>query len=222
MKVDFERINKLTEREMAVYLRKAKKSGYVCPRCGNGTGKKGYGIKPRYWKGKLRWKCFSCNEDYSNVDILAAEWGIRAEEAVRRMKSSQDFSSSRDKNVKFKAAVQEEKAQRNYAEFYKNVGEKISGEFGAIRALPMEFLAKAKAGIATTEILKEVGEGVPAGSKILILPYNESHFFMRGLNNDVKRGNTGGKASEIYNPLNAFENEEIFVVEGQIDSLSIM
>ena len=219
---EYAQVNSLSETEIAAYLRKAEKSGYVCPECGSGSHEHGTGIKPREWKGKMRWKCFSCGKDYSNVDILSAEWKVSAEEAVRRMMSDKDFSFSRDKNVKFESTVEKENPQRDYAEFYKNAEEKLAEEVGEIRALPVEFLAAAKAGIATAEMLKAEGEGVPVGGKYLILPYNANHFFMRGLNNDVKRGNKGGKASEIYNPLNVLEEETVFVVEGQIDALSIM
>lgn len=222
MKEEYERVNGLSEREIAIHLRKAKKSGYVCPKCGSGSREHGTGIKAREWKGNWRWKCFSCGEDYSNVDILSAEWKVEAAEVVKRLREGNTFSTFRDKNVKNKSDVREENPQRDYTEFYKNAEEKLGEEGGAIRSLPVEFLRLAKAGIATAEMLKEVGEVVPKGGKYLILPYNESHFFMRGLNNEVKRGNTGGRGREIYNPLNAFSSTLVFVVEGQIDCLSVM
>ena len=86
---------------------------YVCPKCGNGTGKTGDGIKPRInSKGKTRWKCFGrCATDFSNFDLAAATLGLDSEretvESARRLKeifglSSDDetFSSSKEKSVR--------------------------------------------------------------------------------------------------------------------------
>ena len=216
----FDHVNNLSESVIAVHLRKAEKSGYVCPKCGSGSHEHGTGIKPREWKGKIRWKCFSCGEDYSNVDILVEEWGVKGKEIAKRL--AREFNFSFPKEQVTTELLTAKIPHRDYTEFYKKAAEKFAEESGEIRALPVEFLCKVNAGIATAEMLKAEGEGVPIGGKYLILPYNANHFFMRGLNNEVKRGNTGGRGREIYNPLNAFSSSQVFVVEGQIDALSIM
>lgn len=225
----FEEINNLNEQEIAVFLTAAKRSGYVCPKCKNGTGDSGTGITSYEFGGKLRWKCYKCGENFSNVDLLAAEWGIDAGKAegsaemeVRYRANSTFSPSTRDFTSNDKVAPSKVE-ERDYSEFYKQAQKRLESVSGEIRGLPIEYLSKVKAGIATAADLKAVGENVPPKGRYLILPYNKSHFFMRSLDNDsVKRGNTGGKAGELYNPLNALESSTVFVTEGQIDSLSVM
>ena len=41
---------------------------FLCPDCGNGSGKSGDGIKQTKLKGKLVWHCYRCGGHWSNVD----------------------------------------------------------------------------------------------------------------------------------------------------------
>ena len=85
---------------------------YICPLCGNGTGKDGDGIRPRISRGRVRWKCHKCGVDFSNVDLAAATLGLNVEnetgEAIRQVKklfgvydeSDNNFSFSRGKSAR--------------------------------------------------------------------------------------------------------------------------
>ena len=96
---------------------------WVCPICGNGScgdprHGHGDGIKPRNSKGRVRWKCFKCDTDFSNVDLAAATFNIDAEqnpaEAAKRLAAEfgldndRAFSSSRKQssNVVIRDGVQ--------------------------------------------------------------------------------------------------------------------
>ena len=83
----FDEINSLSAeailRRIQLPLAKDGKS-YVCPLCENGaTGDPrhghGDGIKPRNSKGRVRWKCHKCGEDFSNFDLVAATLGLNPE-----------------------------------------------------------------------------------------------------------------------------------------------
>ena len=48
--------------------------GYVCPKCGNGTGRKGNGL--HFKTGELLLKCFSCGESFDPLGALQASEGL--------------------------------------------------------------------------------------------------------------------------------------------------
>ena len=63
------------------FLSPAKKSGFICPKCGSGSGQKGTGIEVNK-EGKdkddhPRYKCFACNEVYGDIiDLYKLYTGI--------------------------------------------------------------------------------------------------------------------------------------------------
>ena len=66
------------------FTQKAKNGGYVCPVCGNGTGKDGTGIK--LIKGQtFRYKCFKCGTSGDVINFYAAEHHISNAEALRQV-----------------------------------------------------------------------------------------------------------------------------------------
>ena len=77
---------------------------HVCPICGNGTRGNprqghGIGIRPRInSKGRVRWKCHSCDKDFSNFDLMAATLSLYAEsytaETVRHVAEHFGLSES--------------------------------------------------------------------------------------------------------------------------------
>ena len=76
----FDEVNSLPEAVIAQRLglstaRDGK--SFVCPECGNGTGKTGDGIKQTKLKGKLVWHCYRCGGHWSNVDLIGVTEGIR-------------------------------------------------------------------------------------------------------------------------------------------------
>lgn len=87
----FEEFNKLSADDVLskIELDVAKDGkSYVCPKCGHGKG--GDGIRPRMTnKGQTRYKCFGCDEDFSNYDLACAALGLNADDraaAVRELK----------------------------------------------------------------------------------------------------------------------------------------
>lgn len=110
---------------------------------------------------------------------------------------------------------------KNYAELYRSAKlglKKFFKKYKSWRGLEIEDLEKVGAGIATAEELKKCDEKVP--SECFIFPFNENHFFMRSVEENLKRGNTGG-SKEIYDLLVEKNCREIIAVEGIIDCLSI-
>lgn len=49
---------------------------YNCIFCTNGTGKHGHGLTPNSVNGAYLWHCFSCDEGYDNITIVAKYYGL--------------------------------------------------------------------------------------------------------------------------------------------------
>lgn len=63
------------------FTRKARDGGYVCPVCGNGSGKDGTGVL--LIKGQtFRYKCFKCGTSGDVINFYAAEHNLSNKEAI--------------------------------------------------------------------------------------------------------------------------------------------
>ena len=59
------------------FLRRANKSGYVCPFCGNGEGEDGTGIEEHAESnGVYTYHCFKCSESFDNIRIFASAYNL--------------------------------------------------------------------------------------------------------------------------------------------------
>ena len=76
----FDEVNSLPEaiiaRRLGLSSARDGKS-FICPECGNGSGKTGDGVKQSKLKGKLVWHCYRCGGHWSNVDLIGVVEGIR-------------------------------------------------------------------------------------------------------------------------------------------------
>ena len=63
------------------FTQKARNGGYICPVCGNGSGKDGTGVK--LIKGQtFRFKCFKCGTSGDVINFYAAEHHISNADAI--------------------------------------------------------------------------------------------------------------------------------------------
>ena len=240
MSTIFEEIKRLTPQELenAGVLKRASKIGWVCPVCGNGNGKSGDGLSVKEYNWGYNYCCFGkCGgKNYTAVDLIEQYYGLKEMSEVAKIAKERfnvsDFSTFNEENKKVAdpiavKATEKNKLTRNYSKFYQlaqnQLAKFIESTGGKIRGLKIEDWREIGAGIATAANLKAVGENVPASSRCLILPYNEHRFFMRSISDNpkVKRGNTGGEKTEIYNPYKANFDKAVFVVEGEIDCASV-
>lgn len=66
------------------FTQEAKKGGYVCPVCGNGSGSDGTGVK--LIKGQsFRYKCFKCDTSGDVINFYAAEHHVSNIEAIAQV-----------------------------------------------------------------------------------------------------------------------------------------
>ena len=235
----FDRINEITPRELesAGIITAARKSGYVCPACNNGTGDSGTGMN--VIPNTNRFKCHKCQkpkESFSAVDLIMLRYGYNQSEMSKVAEKAKELFNVSD-NTTFQrenkkvdapmtAQATKETSKKDYTEFYQLVQNQLAGFLeetgGKFRGLTYEDLKAVGAGIATAADLKSVGENIPAGAKCLILPFDKSRFYMRSISDNpkIKRGNTGGGKEKIYNPYD-IDFADFYVVEGEIDAISI-
>ena len=59
------------------FLEKAKRTGWICPYCGNGSGANGDGIvKDAKDPSKTHYKCFVCGQYVDIIDLVGQYYGI--------------------------------------------------------------------------------------------------------------------------------------------------
>ncbi|MBQ3443277.1 MAG: hypothetical protein IJG33_08535 [Selenomonadaceae bacterium] len=64
---------------------------FLCPDCGNGSGKTGDGIKQTKLKGKLVWHCYRCGGHWSNVDLVALVEGISPSDTAKLVRRLEEI-----------------------------------------------------------------------------------------------------------------------------------
>jgi replicative DNA helicase len=83
----FDQVNSLPEdvivRRLSLAFARDGKS-FICPECGNGSGKTGDGIKQSKFKGKFVWHCYRCDGHWSNADLIGMVEGIREQAELAR------------------------------------------------------------------------------------------------------------------------------------------
>lgn len=227
----FEQINEITpnELESSGVLEKARSSGWVCPNCGNGNGESGTGLNLIPNTNKL--KCHVCGAAFSAFDVIAAKYGYdgatkegRAatiEEAKKLFGWLDDSTSFKGhERKKVTAPMGEQVPRKNFDKPKTNFSGEyvkwracldgfINSQGGSYRGLPLEFLKKHGAGYN------------PQNGGWLILPYDDFHYFQRAISASEKnpKRHNGGKG--IYNISAISTKIPNFMVEGEIDALSI-
>lgn len=90
----FDEVNSLPEtvitRRLGLSTARDGKS-FICPECGNGSGKTGDGIKQTKLKGKLVWHCYRCDGHWSNVDLVAQVEGISTSDSAELAKKLEEL-----------------------------------------------------------------------------------------------------------------------------------
>lgn len=227
----------------AEYLRPAKKHGtYICPLCGNGTGSTGDGITVK--TGKTHLKCFKCGFGGDLIDLYQQEHGATMPEAFAAL--CKRFNIAVDDHtaapVKTRPAPTSApttggaEAQADYKTYFMECGERITDraalEYLSFRGISLETAARHGLGFdpawRSPQAVKN-GRNPPTSPR-LIIPTSGSSYLAR----DTRRELTEQEkrfakmkegAVQIFNPAaltRAAGNDPVFIVEGEIDALSII
>lgn len=215
---------------------------YVCPNCGH--GKNGDGIRPRVnSKGQTRWKCHGkCGTNFSNFDLAGAVLGLNPEydkaELTRRLKElfglDDDKQSARsDKkisgSVKTMANEQATVKPKDFSGLYEfcrdNLAKFLAEQGGSYRAIKEATFAKY--GVEVHNDFEFDVDGDKVKLPTLIIPYvkgttvDNGHFVARSISDTVKAFSQHGQAAPLYEPLPVNVDLPNFIVESELDALSV-
>ena len=222
------------KRRYADYLQPAKKHGtYICPLCKNGTGSTGDGITVK--PGTTHLKCFKCSFGGDLIDLYQREHGATMPEAFAAL--CERFNIAVDDHTAAPVKTQPAptsapatggaEAQAEYKVYFIECGERLTDraalEYLSFRGISLETAAQYGLGF------DPAGRNPPTSPR-LIIPTSASSYLAR----DTRRELTEQErrfakmkegAAQLFNPdalTRAAENAPVFIVEGEIDALSII
>ena len=216
------------------FLSRARKRGFVCPRCGNGTGSSGDGIVKNPRDG--RYHCFKCGEVGGDIfDLIGAAFDIpdfngQFNKAAEIYNVSVDKyrgePSSRERNAP--AAANEKAARDSDVSLYlescrKNVK---NTSFFADRGLSEDTVLRFGLGFDP-----EFSEGTGGRAwKAAVFPVSGESYEVRNTEVPPDSGTSGGDKyrkhgrAAVFNlsPEMLSDSAPLFVCEGIMDALSII
>lgn len=218
--------------------KKGNKKAFVCPLCGSGTGKSGTGAFTITPEGNS-WKCFACDKGGDTLDLIGYVEGIddynskltRAGELFNLDidMATEYQNQSKNGQVADTHSSIHTSVDGNYIEFYKKANSNIGNTtYAKDRGLSDSILSRFKIGFVEDWKHPNAPENV-TGSPRLIIPVTQTSYLARDTRKDIPEyqkqyAKTKVGGSNIFNGRALIEHGDrpIFVVEGEIDALSIM
>lgn len=214
------------------FTQKSKNGDYICPVCGNGSGKDGTGI--RLIKGQtFRYKCFKCGTSGDVINFYAAEHNISNIDAIPQVFELYGLEFSQKRIKKFSSQVQTSVDK----EFLQTQIEKevIAQDIVNANAHLHETDYFSKRGISqkvTEEYScgyiekwvhpKKRGEQKKYPSPRVIIPTSSESYVARSTDgNKIPKMKAG--ETHIFNlDILKTSNQNVVIVEGEFDALSII
>ncbi len=221
------------------HSRKGNKKAYICPLCSSGTGRNATGAFTITTDGNS-WKCFACDKGGDTLDLIGYVEGIddynskltRAGELFNmtidvpaREHQNQDKTAQ---NTDTRNSIHTP-TSGNYLAFYKQANDNIQAtNYPEKRGLSKAILDRFKIGYVENWKHPNAPENV-TGSPRLIIPVTQTSYLARDTRDNIPdyqkqyaKAKVGG--SDIFNGRAFIDDldKPIFIVEGEIDALSIM
>lgn len=230
------------------YLQKSKRGQYICPFCGSGTGHNQSGALT-YYKNTNTVYCHACgrsgdsldliqiaeNVDYNRaLEIGADKLGLNYAPTSPINGPQSDSKASKDKYIKEAEKTAQNGAERptganDFSEYYRECAKRLQESKAAISYLTARGISPdtaAACGVGFDPAADPADSGHKAAR--LILPTSRSHYVGRSIDPATPKAysklNPKGGSPGIFNAkaLYAQEIQEIFVVEGAFDALSVI
>lgn len=219
---------------------KGNRKAYVCPICGSGTGRNKTGAFT-ITKDGLKWKCFACDrggdtldligyvediDDYSAKVTRAAELFNLDIEAPAEYQKQDKTAQNTDTHINIQIDAN---TQANYATLYSEAHKRIKEtDYPKKRGLSDEVLEQFHIGYIAEWRHPKAPESVPTSPR-LIIPVTQTSYLARDTRDNIpdyqkQYAKTKVGGSDIFNGIAFTQNADqpIFIVEGEIDALSIM
>lgn len=218
--------------------KKGNKKAFVCPLCGSGTGKSGTGAFTITPEGNS-WKCFACDKGGDTLDLIGYVEGIddynsKLTRAGELFNLDIDMATEYQNQSKSGQVADTHNSihtsvDGDYIEFYKKANSNIGNTtYAKDRGLSDSILSRFKIGFVEDWKHPNAPENV-TGSPRLIIPVTQTSYLARDTRKDIPEyqkqyAKTKVGGSNIFNGRAFIEHGDrpIFVVEGEIDALSIM
>ncbi|HEL1073952.1 TPA: toprim domain-containing protein [Streptococcus equi subsp. zooepidemicus] len=230
--------NRLTQyvEDLTEHSRKGNHKGYNCPICGSGNGKNKTGAFS-ITKDGLRWKCFACDRGGDIFDLIGFVEKIdgfnnqlkRASELFNIPFESFSLDRVTFSNKELKGKNMSNKDEKDYFDYFQEAHNNLNKtDYAHKRGLSNEVLKRFMIGYDENWRYPGVPDNVHRSPR-LIIPITKSSYFARDTREKIPESQQNfskmkvGK-SNIFNgkALKKHLNKPIFVVEGEIDALSIM
>ena len=220
---------------------KGNRRAYVCPLCGSGTGRNKTGAFTITPDG-LSWKCFVCHKGGDTLDLIGYvedidDYSAKVTRAGELFNLDIDIEAPVEyqkqdrtaQNTHINTSMHDKDTKTNYHYFYEEARKHIEKtDYPKKRGLSEAILDRFNIGYVENWKHPNAPESV-TGSPRLIIPVTQTSYLARDTRDNIpdnqkqySKLKVGG--SNIYNSI-AFTNnadKPIFIVEGEIDALSIM
>lgn len=228
-----------------IYFRQeARKGGYVCPVCGNGSGKDGTGVK--LVKGQtFRYKCFKCGTSGDVINFYATERNISNAEALLGIFTLYGLGFDMPPSEQIKASKGYPRISATPQNFVSEEAE--FAETLKIADIIAEDIATASENLAKTDYFEKRGisrstaEKYNCGyltkwvhpkrrsetkvypSKRVIIPTGKESYVARAVDDNNALPKMKAGETQLFN-VEVLETSEqnVVVVEGEFDALSVI
>lgn len=212
---------------------KGNRKAYVCPICGSGTGRNKTGAFT-ITKDGLKWKCFACDKGGDTLDLIGYVEGID-DYSAKVTRAAELFNLDIEAPAEYQNQDTQSnmhtdtKTETNYIDFYKQANKNIQDtNYPEKRGLSKAILDRFKIGYVENWKTPNAPENV-TGSPRLIIPVTQTSYLARDTRENIpdyqeKYAKTKVGGSDIFNGRAFIDDldKPIFIVEGEIDALSIM
>ena len=215
------------------HSRKGNKKAYVCPICGSGTGRNKTGAFT-ITKDGLKWKCFACDRGGDTLDLIGYVEDI-SDYKTKIARAGELFNLDIEAPAEYQNQDTQSnmhtdtKTETNYIDFYKQANKNIQAtNYPEKRGLSKAILDRFKIGYVENWKHPNATENVPTSPR-LIIPVTPTSYLARDTRENIPENQktyakTKVGGSDIFNGRAFKDNldKPIFIVEGEIDALSIM
>ena len=229
-----------------LFLPRAKKIGFICPNCGNGSGQDGTGIKVTdNTKGTdhPRYKCFKCgiNEDVIGLYMLSAGISDMRTAKLELLKNFFSFHGTENNNGMNPARalpvtnrpVTNQTPVPAYESFTAEKKEKVKETTNTGTPDYSKYYAQCHERVTSTnyfldrgltpEVISKFNLGYDSQRKNVIIPVTASSYIERATDPNAKNRYYKHGQQGLYN-IKALDQsfKPVFIVEGEIDCLSFL
>lgn len=220
---------------------KGNRKAYVCPICGSGTGRNKTGAFTITPDG-LSWKCFACDRGGDTLDLIGYvedlnDYSAKVTRAGELFNLNIDIEAPVEyqkqdrtaQNTHINSSMHDKDTKTNYSSFYEEAHKHIKEtDYPTKRGLSEAILDRFKIGYVENWKHANAPENV-TGSPFLIIPVTQTSYLARDTRDKIpdyqkQYAKTKVGGSNIFNGRAFIDDldKPIFIVEGEIDALSIM